>query len=230
VGSVILITTGIIIIPSVLDGQKVSYKDNFKSVPERPAFHSVQTAKTFPKSEFEQHLPQANQTVYEGDIVDAQDVAINNAANQVQMTDKEVLSNETIAVTAISKPVDFDKPITIKATIPKPTTKIEANKTPLITSKKQKNTTTKVSPFSSNAWVIQLGVFGLKANAQALEKKLNRAGYTTFNRLIKANNGKTLTKVYVGPELDKNVLLKSLSKVNKVTGLKGKLTSFVIKR
>ena len=136
-----------------------------------------------------------------------------------------MLNNETIAVTAISKPVDFDKPQEAK-----PVVVAKVDSKPITRVKDEKESPIKVSPFTANAWVIQLGVFGLKANANALEKKLNDAGYTTFNRSLKARNGKILTKVFVGPELDKSKLVKVLSKVNKVASLKGKITSFVIKR
>lgn len=234
VGTVILMAAGIIIIPSVLDGKKISYKDDFKNVPEKPEVRSVQTRKTFPENEFDKHLPKADDTVHDEVALDevaldAQDVTKNAKAATPDNTPPagtEVINTDKIAVTTMNKRVDFDNPApaaqvstpvtkTVKKAVKKPTQKVEAQP--------------KESPFTSSAWVIQLGSFGNKANAKALEKRLNNAGYVTFNRLIKTNSG-TLTKVYVGPELDKNILSKALVKVNRVSGVSGIVTTFVIKR
>jgi DedD protein len=221
VGSIILVTAAIIIIPSVLDGRKKSYKDNFKAVPDRPEFRSVQTAKTFPKNEFEQYLPKTDETIVDEVALDATDEA---PKSQVETTseasEKEVLSTETIAVNTISKPVDFDAPPEKAKPKAKPKAKQETQKQAI---------PVKTSPFTSSAWVIQLGSFGLKANALALEKKLNDAGFATFNRQINTNSG-NLIKVYVGPELDKKLLDIALTKVNKVANVKGIITTLKIKR
>ena len=218
---------GIIIIPSVLDGKKISYKDDFKTVPEKPQVRSVQTRKTFPVNEFDKHLPKADETVHDDVALDAQEMALNaektakkaNTAkpDNLPPAGTEIINTDKIAVTTMSKPVDFDNPAPPANTVKKATKKVEAP------------AQVKESPFTSSAWVIQLGSFGNKANAKALEKRLNDAGYVTFNRLIKTNAG-TLTKVYVGPELDKNILANALVKVNRVSGVSGIVTSFSIRR
>lgn len=230
VGSIILVTAGIVIIPSVLDGEKIS-KNDFKAVPAKPEFSSVKTAKTFPGNEFDQHLPDPDATEHDDVALDAEEIeeqvddtaaATNNSA---QPQGAEVMSNESITVATIGKPVDFDKPAdkTAKPRVIKPREIVQSKP------KKEKPKPTLSSPFTSSAWVIQLGAFGRKANATALEKKLNAAGFVTFNRPIQTRSG-TLTKVYVGPELDKKVLAKSLPKINKLAGLSGKLVTFTIKR
>ncbi|MCJ8269366.1 MAG: SPOR domain-containing protein [Psychrosphaera sp.] len=234
VGSVILMAAGIIIIPSVLDGKKISYKDDFKTVPEKPQVRSVQTRKTFPVNEFDKHLPKADETVHDEVALDAQEMALNaedvtkksntEIPENIPPAGTEVINTDKIAVTTMSKPVDFDNPVPpaqTKKTINKPVKKAAK--------KVEAPAQVKESPFTSSAWVIQLGSFGNKANAKALEKRLNAAGYVTFNRLIKTNAG-TLTKVYVGPELDKNTLANALVKVNRVSGVSGIVTTFAIKR
>ncbi len=225
VGSVILMAAGIIIIPSVLDGEKISYKDDFKNVPEKPEVRSVQTRKTFPENEFDKHLPKADDTVHDEVALDAKELvqqANTTSPDNLPPAGTEVINTDKIAVTTMTKPVDFDNPTPpaqIKKTVTKPVKKPVKEVAPQ----------PKESPFTSSAWVIQLGSFGNKANAKALEKRLNNAGYVTFNRLIKTHSG-TLTKVYVGPELDKNILNKALVKVNKVSGVSGIVTTFVVKR
>ena len=74
-------------------------------------------------------------------------------------------------------------------------------------------------------WVIQLGSFRHKKNVQQLLKKLEKAGYRAFSRSIKTNSG-ALTKVFVGPDLNKKKLDNALPHLKELTGLKGKVTEF----
>lgn len=81
------------------------------------------------------------------------------------------------------------------------------------------------SPFNKPAWVIQLGSFKHGKNIQNLVAKLKREGYVCFTRPIQTRNG-PLTKVYVGPELDKQSLEKMLPELKRLTNLSGKLTIY----
>ncbi len=218
VGSIILVAAAVIIIPSVLDGQKNSHKDDFKNIPERGDYEKVQQDKPFPKNEFEQHLPAESMETTDEQPVDA-DELVDLTLNQPAEQSKEVLSNDTITVNTLARPVDFDNP-------QPPVTTASEQAQPKATAS---GSVEKSSPFSSNAWVIQLGVFGKKANVAALEKRLNDAGFATFNRDVRFNNGRVLTKVYVGPELDKAVLEKAMDEVNKIAGVKGKIASYKVK-
>ncbi|NTS77704.1 SPOR domain-containing protein [Catenovulum sp. SM1970] len=75
------------------------------------------------------------------------------------------------------------------------------------------------------AWVIQLGSFKNKANVESLVAKLKREGYLVFTRPIKTQAG-TLTKVYVGPDLDKQKLDAMIPELNKLTKTSGKLAVY----
>lgn len=227
VGSIILVAAAVIIIPSVLDGRKSAYKDDFKNVPERGEFEKVQSAKPFPKNEFEQHLPKEDLPVTDETPVDAAEL-VNAAQTQQQTQSQEVVNNETIAVNTVNKPIDFDSPAPAKSA--QTSTQAPSETSPPKQQAPKAQTPSKAdTPFTSNAWVIQLGVFGKKANVAALEKRLNDAGFATFNRDVRYNNGKVLTKVYVGPELDKSRLTKSLPQVNKLAGVNGKVAAFNVK-
>ena len=76
-------------------------------------------------------------------------------------------------------------------------------------------------------WVIQLGSFRHEKNVQQLLGKLESAGYRAFTRPIRTNTG-TLTKVFVGPEIQKQTLDAALPHLTQVTGLKGKVTEFTV--
>jgi DedD protein len=231
VGSIILAAAGIIIIPSLLDGQKASYKDDFKAIPARPEFRSVQTAKTFPDESFTDNLPTPDTTITDEVAVDIEPPEQTEQAqaddSSDDVVDRTVMETETLAVGTISKPEDFsNNPVKPRQVATKPAKTKPKPKPPTVV-KKASQEKAKVSPFSASGWVIQLGSFGQKANAVALEKKLNAAGFVTFSRKIR-NKNRDLTKVYVGPELDRKVLEKALSRVNTVASVKATITSFKI--
>ncbi|MEE8321137.1 MAG: SPOR domain-containing protein [Gammaproteobacteria bacterium] len=71
------------------------------------------------------------------------------------------------------------------------------------------------------AWVVQLGSFSSKENADSLNKKLRKAGYPAFIEPIKREGG-TIYRVRVGPELlrsDAESLLEKLKSSMKLEGV-----------
>ena len=80
----------------------------------------------------------------------------------------------------------------------------------------------------SAGWVVQLGSFRHQKNVRELLNKLEQAGYRTFTRPIQTSSG-LLTKVFVGPDLDRKKMQNALPHLKEITGLKGKLTTFAVK-
>ncbi|AXR07056.1 SPOR domain-containing protein [Salinimonas sediminis] len=76
-------------------------------------------------------------------------------------------------------------------------------------------------------WVVQLGSFRHQKNVKQLLGKLESAGYRAFSRPIRTSSG-LLTKVFVGPDLNKQKLEAALPHLTEVTGLKGKITEFKV--
>lgn len=76
------------------------------------------------------------------------------------------------------------------------------------------------------AWVVQLGSYSNKKNVDRLVDKLESAGYAVFTRPIKTKS-KTLTKVFVGPEISKSKLERELNKLAKISEVQGKIAKFV---
>ncbi|MCU7555925.1 SPOR domain-containing protein [Alteromonas sp. ASW11-19] len=76
-------------------------------------------------------------------------------------------------------------------------------------------------------WVVQLGSFRHQKNVRQLLSKLETAGYRAFSRPIQTRSG-PLTKVFVGPDLDRAKLQAALPHLKEVTGLKGKVTTFKV--
>ncbi|WP_088332260.1 SPOR domain-containing protein [Lacimicrobium sp. SS2-24] len=77
------------------------------------------------------------------------------------------------------------------------------------------------------AWVIQLGSFRHQKNVAELMNKLKDGGYRTFSRQVQTSSG-TLTKVFVGPDVQKTALEQRLPALNELTGLQGKVTAYSV--
>jgi DedD protein len=81
------------------------------------------------------------------------------------------------------------------------------------------------STFSAKAWVIQLGSFKQKENAEALMEKLKAGGFITFSKPVETRAG-ILSKVFVGPEIEKSILESKQPDLKSLTGLDGKITPY----
>lgn len=73
--------------------------------------------------------------------------------------------------------------------------------------------------YQGSAFVIQLGSFSNKTNAQKVVEKLKSAGYKAYIKVVKTNN-KITHKVLVGPELERKQAEFKISALNKLTKLK----------
>jgi DedD protein len=80
---------------------------------------------------------------------------------------------------------------------------------------------------SGAGWVVQLGSFRHQKNVRVLLEKLENAGYRAFSRPIRTQSG-LLTKVFVGPDLQKNKLEAALPHLKELTDLDGKVTRFTV--
>ena len=80
---------------------------------------------------------------------------------------------------------------------------------------------------TGNSWVIQLGSFRHQKNVKQLLDELEDAGYRAFSKPIVTSSG-PLTKVFVGPNLDKSTLETAIPHLQELTGLKGKATTFSV--
>lgn len=79
-----------------------------------------------------------------------------------------------------------------------------------------------VSPLAPGvtAWAVQLGSFAKPDNATALRDKLRHMGYTAFVERVPGVGG-TMTRVFVGPELERGNAVKTQEKLRAETKLDG---------
>lgn len=76
-------------------------------------------------------------------------------------------------------------------------------------------------------WVVQLGTFRHQKNVKELLAKLEKGGYRAFSRPVQTSSG-MLTKVFVGPDLQKKRLEKALAHLKELTDLQGRVTPFTV--
>ncbi len=214
VGTSIVVVAAIIFIPNILDGEKVHFKDGFKAIPERPEFTTIEIRQEIDaKAELAPEIkPEA---LYDEIALDAE------PASTEKVDSSEIKESvNTAANDAVSQQIQVVEEAKPEVEVVKPQQQIVEAR---IDSLKRSET----ANLTSMAYVIQLGSFSHKANVEALMKKLRNAGFTAFTRPIKTRNGE-LTKVFVGPQLDKADLEQKLPELEKLTKLKGRLTQFDI--
>lgn len=76
------------------------------------------------------------------------------------------------------------------------------------------------------SWVVRVGSFGSRDNAERLVQKLRAAGLDTMAPEPVEVRGKTLYRVMVGPEIDRERATALLPKIKKVSQLQGQVYAY----
>jgi len=202
VGTSIVVIAAIVFIPNILDGEKVHYKEGFKAIPDSPEFKTIDLQQSIDEKVAD------SEPLKQDEIEDI-------------TADDDILKQQPVVTES-----DYaEQPKLVEATIeskeqPKVKDVAPAKAKPIAPRKSDENLT-------SMAYVIQLGSFSHVANVKALQAKLKAQGFKTFTKPIKTPNG-TLTKVFVGPSLNKAELQKQLPELKKLTKLNGKVTQYEV--
>lgn len=206
IGTVIIVAIAVIFLPDLLGGKTQSEKELFVELPERPAVKTVQRPGSFSTKDV------ANLTSRDIEIVEDNAIDDNTPASAaVQESDIKGQEDADVAAQLANtapvlnpEPQTQTKPVTASST--------QAYDKALL---------------EGAGWVVQLGTFRHKKNVQELLDKLEKAGYRAFTRPVQTNSG-TLTKVFVGPDLQKARLEKSLGELTELTKLKGRISPFTV--
>jgi DedD protein len=204
VGTVIVAAVAIIFLPDLLDGDKKKYDAEFENIPQSPKVEFSSSVKEFPTDKL------ANIELKPEVVVEKEQ----DEVLQLSSEDKDikgdapppVLTTNTVKVKTLAKPEllgEEVKKTSSTENIKKLPEKIDAKK----------------------SWVIQLGSFRHKKNVSELIEKLKYHGYTTFTRPITTKNG-ILTKVFVGPHINKSSLENKIKPLKELTHVEGKVTRF----
>ncbi|MBD1583378.1 SPOR domain-containing protein [Pseudoalteromonas sp. S16_S37] len=211
VGTSIVVVAAIIFIPNILDGEKVHYKEGFKAIPERPEFATVDLQAVIDEraSQAPEIKGEPMEDITSDDHLFVAASTEDNLGNEPQAAQPEEATNNSEA--------DISEQASQTATV------VASQQTQPKSEPKRAAT----SNLTGMAYVIQLGSFSHKPNVDALVAKLNKNGFKAFTRPVKTPNG-TLTKVFVGPDLNKAKLEAKLPELKKLTKLNGRLTQFEI--
>jgi DedD protein len=237
VGTVILVAVTVIFLPDYLDGKKQTNTETFVDFPRSTSNLSAIAPGTFPIDEVARAtrrevvvldeqaadalLEQEKNAESNGQLTD-------DAADVSQQTDEERRMAELMASNLQAAKADNS---TQAGTTTKPgpnNLKAAGDDTAVKNNSLAEQTLVKNVSDTANdnaGWVVQLGSFGNQKNVNDLLRKLEKAGYRSFSRKVQTSAGR-LTKVFVGPELDKQKLDLALPHLKETTGLTGKVTTF----
>ncbi|WNC73504.1 SPOR domain-containing protein [Thalassotalea psychrophila] len=210
VGTIIIAAAAIIFLPDVFDGEKQAYQAQFEAVPEGAKPVKKIDIKAFPDESFSalnKTQPLAKDTALDDSLKQANDNEQKTSSSADELQIKAPIKQASTTVAA--KPLDKPKSKTETAATGKPKV---INVTPPTVKKTQ-------------AYVIQLGSFKHKKNVAQLVKKLKSAGYTVFTKPIKTSAG-NLTKVFIGPEINKASLQAKLPKLKQLSGVQGRIAVY----
>lgn len=178
VGVTILVALVVIFLPSIIDGEKITYEDEFVSTPIKPQLKMHrQEQTTLNTNRPEETAAQNNNGQWK-----IEQIAQPNTAEKNTPPKSEPIIKTVIPIIA----------------------RVDAAKV---------------------AWTIQLGAFRNAKNINALLKKLNKAGFQVHTTPRQVINGQ-LTRIFVGPNVSKEILKQQMPELKKLTKLQGKLVPF----
>lgn len=226
IGSSILIIAAIVFLPDLLDGQKQVVKDEFKAIPERPEFATVQQEQVFTKQQLAEKQQELLATPVNDPAADAglpdnsfAEVTAGAPGSEASADSAAMVAQPTEGADTDPIPVPTENPLA-PVTVTDSTTQTAAAT--------EKPVEPKGNPaLNETAWIVRVGSFGKVDNATALVAKLKEAGFTTFTRSTTNAQGQSMVSVVVGPELKKERLEQKLPQLQQLTGTAGlKLTAF----
>lgn len=224
VGTIIIVALAVIFLPDILDGKKQTSQDLFMSLPAQPDTQPVADVPAFPTEQIRQETQRkveivADVATDDFDIDDQVDVANNDTNNAPveadQAAQQDATQQDTTQTTTDTADAGDRK-------IPDLPNEAPAETAPIA------NATLSNSLLEEAGWVVQLGVFRHQKNVRELLSQLRDAGYRAFSRPVKTSSGE-LTKVFVGPDLEKESLEKALPHLRSLTKLQGRITPFTVK-
>ncbi len=240
VGTIIVVALVVIFVPEFLDGEKRTNNQTFVDVPPVSQLVQVQPVEPVNTSQITEQL-QREENITDDVAIDAnlQDASREDTIPQKnkQSSSDESLTQENPTTSTSDEntgngenlPNDNNEPSleTLENTDDIAESKSDNNS---VDTERQNSSSSNLDKISiqDTGWVVQLGSFQHEKNVKSLLKTLNDAGYRVYTRPVTNSVGIRLTKVFVGPELDKQKLELALPHLLEITKLKGKITPFEV--
>ena len=211
VGTAIVVAIVVIFLPDLLDGKQESKRNLFVELPQKPPMKTVQPPSAFDTDGVKEAATRKVEIISE------------------QAIDDNLIPNLEAENQSESRAVDVQVPdVYLKSESLSVVQTTEKTK-PKVSSLQQQTVVGQDVErlLASAGWVVQLGSFRHQKNVKDLLNRLEKAGYRAFSRPVKTNSG-TLTKVFVGPDLQKSNLEDALSHLKELTKLQGRVTPFTV--
>ena len=211
VGTAIVVAIAVIFLPDLLDGKHELKRNLFVELPQKPTMKTVKSPAPFDTGKVKEAATRQVEVISEQALDDnpsanlSAEIKPESRTKDVQVTD--IYQEEKSA--SVEDAVVTDK---AKTSSLEQQTVVEQDMDLLL---------------ASAGWVVQLGSFRHQKNVQDLLNRLDKAGYRAFSRPVKTNSG-ILTKVFVGPDLQKSNLENALSHLKELTQLQGRVTPFTV--
>jgi DedD protein len=220
-GTVILVALGVIILPSLLDGKKKHYEDQFAAIPLVPKLGDIEEIDAIPPptQPLPSHPPEGAKALVEQQA--AVEAATQQEANRrSQPQAAEPMSTPPVEVKPT--PLAVSPPIETK---PKPPElpKVDVKPEPVV-KPVAKPVVEEQAPLGQ-AYIVQLGALKNAAKVNEIIASLRLSGYRAYSVPSTPVQGE-ITRLYVGPEASKQRLQSSLSELNAISGLNGQIKAY----
>ena len=209
VGTAIVVAIAVIFLPDLLDGKQESEVNLFVGLPQKPAMKVVKSPATFDTGKVKEAATRKVEIISELAMDESRTSSSSPKAKLDSQTADVQVQDEYLEKESAP---EISEPIKVKTSSLEQQTIVELDTDRLL---------------ASAGWVVQLGSFRHQKNVQELLKVLEKAGYRAFSRPVKTNSG-ILTKVFVGPDLQKSNLENALSHLKEITNLQGRVTPFTV--
>jgi len=211
-GAIVLIALAVIFLPLILDGQKK--KQILESqVPDKPISGEIILVNIDQQKRQQAKTSQANvKAEVEGNSVESEIINKKEAITEIILPTKSSSNVSNSESSNVSKTIKMPNPVLSKS--------LEKGN-PTVVAKERTNRPN----YQSSAFVIQVGSFGNQANADKLISKLKKAGFKAYGKNGRSK-GKSLHRVFVGPELKRSGAESKLSKLNKISGLNSIIVTY----
>ncbi len=199
IGAFVLLALAVIFLPAFFDRERMQPVDKKTQIPAAPHLETVE-------------LEDTQRVDVAVEAKSPESMFVPEAPEQEEST-AEQSGSEDATVAATEK--TSEKEVSSKETVPAETQSSVVASEPAVTQDENG---------VPQGWVLQVASFKEQDRATTLMKELIAAGYKSFTRTVETNKG-SMTRLYVGPKLDKEQLLKEKNNIEKTF----KLSPLVVK-
>lgn len=191
IGAGVLVIALVVVVPAILDGDpdkdSDSDADAKSAIPAEPA--EPRRTHTIRLDRSTESPPVAREVT---------EPAVTLNAEPTREVARAVSPKPDASVTTERQPVKPAAPEPAKPAPPKPAAKVSTDPPPTRPPSKPKPVAAKPAPVPDSGWVVQLGSFSNKQNAQRLADEVSGRGFPAFLMALD-RSGKKLYRVRVGP-------------------------------